>query len=115
MRRGAKIHHPFRPSDEGPSSSTPRVFRTRATAKHDYILMRKTKTESTHRALRKSPGVFMTFEETAEELTRNVIGLGYDLKDLIARKLLLLDHVHVERGEFEETEDLRRVANGACP
>lgn len=49
------------------------------------------------------PGVFMAFEETEQELTTNVSSLGYDLDDLAARKLLLLDHVHVERSEIEET------------
>ena len=49
------------------------------------------------------PGVFMAFEETAEELTQNVISLGFDLKSLIARKLLLIDYVQIERYEFEET------------
>jgi circadian clock protein KaiC len=49
------------------------------------------------------PGVFMAFEETAEELTQNVVSLGFDLKALIARKLLLIDYVQIERYEFEET------------
>jgi circadian clock protein KaiC len=49
------------------------------------------------------PGVFMAFEETAEELTENVASLGFDLKALIARKLLLIDHVQIEHYEFEET------------
>ena len=49
------------------------------------------------------PGVFMAFEETAEELEANVASLGFDLKDLIARKKLRLDYVAVDRSEFEET------------
>lgn len=49
------------------------------------------------------PGVFMSFEETEEELTTNVSSLGYDLEKLVAEKKLLLDHVHVERSEIEET------------
>src|SRR5436309_1184128 len=49
------------------------------------------------------PGVLMTFEETAEELTENVTSLGFDLKSLAARNLLLIDHVQIERYEFEET------------
>jgi len=49
------------------------------------------------------PGVFMSFEETAEELTENVASLGFDLKALIARKLLLIDHVQIQHYEFEET------------
>ena len=49
------------------------------------------------------PGVFMAFEETAEELAQNVASLGFDLDDLVERKLLLIDYVHVERSEIEET------------
>src|SRR5512134_1870859 len=37
------------------------------------------------------PGVFMAFEENAEELAQNVASLGFDVKDLIKRKKLLID------------------------
>jgi circadian clock protein KaiC len=49
------------------------------------------------------PGVFMSFEETEEELKSNVSSLGFDLDDLIERKLLAMDYVAVERSEIEET------------
>jgi circadian clock protein KaiC len=49
------------------------------------------------------PGVFMCFEETSEDLTKNFSSLGFDLKDLIARKKLALDYVRIERSEIEET------------
>ena len=49
------------------------------------------------------PGVLMAFEETGEELAANVASLGFDLKGLQERKLLRLDHVHVDRSEIEET------------
>ena len=49
------------------------------------------------------PGVFMAFEETAEELAQNVRSLGFDLDDLIAQKKLAVDYVRVERSEIEET------------
>ena len=49
------------------------------------------------------PGVFMAFEETAQELTQNVRSLGFDLDDLAARQKLLLDYVHIERSQIEET------------
>ncbi len=49
------------------------------------------------------PGVFMAFEETADELTSNVASLGFDLGDLIARRKLHVDYVHIERSEIEET------------
>ncbi|MBO0933097.1 circadian clock protein KaiC [Fibrella aquatilis] len=49
------------------------------------------------------PGVFMAFEEKSDELTTNVASLGFDLADLQARKLLKIDHVHIDRSEIEET------------
>ncbi|MFL6198467.1 MAG: circadian clock protein KaiC [Thermoanaerobaculia bacterium] len=49
------------------------------------------------------PGVFVTFEERPEDLTENVRSLGFDLDDLIQRDLLVVDYVHVERSEIEET------------
>jgi circadian clock protein KaiC len=49
------------------------------------------------------PGVLVTFEENAAELAQDVRSLGYDLDDLVARKLLLVDYVHVDRSEIEET------------
>jgi len=48
------------------------------------------------------PGVFISFEETENELTANVASLGFDLADLINHKKIWLEHVHVERGELEE-------------
>jgi len=36
-------------------------------------------------------GVFVAFEETAEDLIQNVRSLGYDLDDLIERKLLVIE------------------------
>lgn len=49
------------------------------------------------------PGVFMAFEENAEDLAKNVASLGFDLNDLIAKKKLSIDWVRVERNEIEET------------
>jgi circadian clock protein KaiC len=49
------------------------------------------------------PGVFMMFEENAQELTDNVRSLGFDLDQLVAKKKIRLDHVRVERSEIEET------------
>jgi circadian clock protein KaiC len=51
------------------------------------------------------PGVFMMFEENAEELIANVRSLGFDLGKLAAQKKIALDHVHIERSEIEETGD----------
>jgi circadian clock protein KaiC len=49
------------------------------------------------------PGVCMEFEEAPEKLTANVRSLGLNLRDLIKRKKLSVDHVRVERNEIEET------------
>jgi len=49
------------------------------------------------------PGVFMAFEEKAEELTANVKSLGFDLEKLQKSKKLRLDYVHIDRSEIEET------------
>ena len=49
------------------------------------------------------PGVLMTFEETAEEMAKNVTSLGFDLKDLEGRKKLFMDYVRVEPTEIQET------------
>jgi len=51
------------------------------------------------------PGVLMVFEETAEELSKNVRSLGFDLDELIDEKKLVIDFVRVERNEIEETGD----------
>jgi circadian clock protein KaiC len=51
------------------------------------------------------PGLFVAFEETAEELAQNVRSLGFDLDRLVEQKKLLVDYVRVERSEIEETGD----------
>jgi circadian clock protein KaiC len=54
-------------------------------------------------ALFGEPGVFMSFEERAEELAANVASLGYDLNGLVESGKLAVDYVRVERSEIEET------------
>ncbi|MGZ8158397.1 MAG: circadian clock protein KaiC [Methylobacter sp.] len=49
------------------------------------------------------PGVFMMFEENAAELTANVRSLGFNLDRLTAERQIVLDFVHIERSEIEET------------
>jgi circadian clock protein KaiC len=49
------------------------------------------------------PGVFMSFEETSDELTKNVVSLGFKLDDLVAQKKISLDYIHIDRSEIEET------------
>jgi len=49
------------------------------------------------------PGVLITFEETGDEMTKNVASLGFDLKALVARKKLVMDYVKIEPAEIQET------------
>jgi circadian clock protein KaiC len=49
------------------------------------------------------PGVFMAFEETPGELAKNVASLGFDLNQLIRKKRIIVDYVHIERSEIQET------------
>jgi circadian clock protein KaiC len=49
------------------------------------------------------PGVLMTFEETSEEMSKNVASLGFDLKKLAAKKKLVLEYVRIEPSEIQET------------
>ena len=53
-------------------------------------------------ALFDEPGVFMSFEERAEDLATNIASLGYDLDGLVAERKLAIDHVHVDRSEIDE-------------
>jgi len=49
------------------------------------------------------PGVLMTFEETSEEMSKNVASLGFDLKKLTAKKKMVLEYVRIEPAEIQET------------
>ncbi|HEY0670565.1 MAG TPA: circadian clock protein KaiC [Sphingobacteriaceae bacterium] len=49
------------------------------------------------------PGVFMAFEERADELVANVASLGFDLQKLRDENKVRIDHVHIDRSEIEET------------
>jgi circadian clock protein KaiC len=51
------------------------------------------------------PGVLITFEETDEELTTNVVSLGWDLARLRREKKLVVDHIKVEREQIDMTGD----------
>ncbi len=48
------------------------------------------------------PGVLVTFEESAEDIRKNVASLGFDIDDLIKKKKLIIDHVTVRREEIDE-------------
>jgi circadian clock protein KaiC len=48
-------------------------------------------------------GVFMSFEERSVDLVKNVDSLGFDLQSLIDQQKIVIDHVHIDRSEIEET------------
>jgi len=48
------------------------------------------------------PGVLMTFEESADDIKKNVASLGFNVTELVAKKKLIIDQVRVERNEIEE-------------
>jgi circadian clock protein KaiC len=49
------------------------------------------------------PGVFIAFEETADDLRKNFRSLGFDLRDLVKKKKLAIDYIYIERSEIEQT------------
>lgn len=49
------------------------------------------------------PGLFVAFEESPKDLTQNVASLGFEIDELIARKKIILDYIHIERSEIEVT------------
>ena len=51
------------------------------------------------------PGIFVSFEETSQDLADNVASLGFDVAGLIAAKKLVIDHIRIERSEIEEAGD----------
>jgi circadian clock protein KaiC len=48
------------------------------------------------------PGVFMSFEETEEELYKDVASLNLNLQGLVAEKKIFLDYVLLERKDVQE-------------
>jgi len=51
------------------------------------------------------PGVLIAFEETPQEMERNVASLGFAVRKLVDQKKLYLDFVYVEPSEIQETGD----------
>jgi circadian clock protein KaiC len=48
------------------------------------------------------PGIFMSFEETEDQLYKDVASLNLDLRGLVSRKKILLDYVLLERRDIQE-------------
>jgi len=51
----------------------------------------------------REPGVFVAFEETEEELKKNVTALGWNLDKLIGEKKLIIEHIRINPSEIVET------------
>ena len=49
------------------------------------------------------PGVFVSFEESEADLTKNLASLGWDISKLSKQKKLVIEYIHIERNEIEET------------
>lgn len=65
-------------------------------------------------------GVFVTFEETSEDITRNVLGFGWNYPELVRRKKLIFEDVspteelHEELGtDYELTPLIERIKYAA--
>src|ERR1700674_197230 len=50
------------------------------------------------------PGLFMSFEETEDELYKDVASLNLDLQELVSQKKILLEHVLLERRDIQESD-----------
>ena len=50
-------------------------------------------------------GVCLSFEESHGDLAANVASIGFDVDDLIARKLLIIDHIQLDRNLVDDTGD----------
>jgi len=52
----------------------------------------------------KEPGVFMSFEETEDELFTDVASLNLDLQGLVFKKKILIEYVVLEKKDIQETD-----------
>ena len=50
------------------------------------------------------PGIFMSFEETEDELYKDVASLNLDLQAFVSQKKIVLEHVVLERRDIQETD-----------
>src|SRR3954469_3852508 len=48
----------------------------------------------------KEPGVYISFEETGDELIQNVRSLGFDVQRLVDQNKLAIDYIHVEPSQI---------------
>ncbi len=50
------------------------------------------------------PGILMSFEETEDELYKDVASLNLDLQGLVSQKKILLEHIILERRDIQESD-----------
>ena len=50
------------------------------------------------------PGIFMSFEETEDELYKDVASLNLDLRGLVSQRKILLEYVLLERRDIQERD-----------
>src|SRR5471030_291446 len=50
------------------------------------------------------PGIFMSFEETEDELYKDVASLNLDLRGLVSQKKILLEHIILEHKDIQEID-----------
>ncbi|MBI3803202.1 MAG: circadian clock protein KaiC [Nitrospirae bacterium] len=48
------------------------------------------------------PGAFFSFEERPDEIVENIAAVGFNLPNLISKKKIVVDYIHVDRNEMEE-------------
>ena len=59
--------------------------------------------------------MFLAFEETVDDLKRNVRSLGFDLGDLMARQLLALEHARIEPKEIGQAPTISTRSSCGWP
>ncbi|MBC8000883.1 MAG: KaiC 1, partial [Leptolyngbya sp.] len=50
------------------------------------------------------PGIFMSFEETEDEIYKDVASLNLDLKELVSQKKIVVEHVILERKDIQQSD-----------
>lgn len=51
----------------------------------------------------KETGIFVSFEESEEELYKDVASLNLDLKKLVSQKKIMIEHILLERRDLQES------------
>lgn len=58
-----------------------------------------------HGVLNNEPGLFIAFEESEEDLIKNLNSLGFNLSDSIKKNALILQHIQLDRTNFDVSGD----------